>query len=98
MLDAATRRLIPGPADDPGETSPGAHEANVVRYIDDMLAAFSFKVPKIFAGGPWSNRHVGGYGDHENYMKLTSSHSHRARSGPGGGGSPGCAPSPTGPR
>jgi hypothetical protein len=30
-----------------------------------MLAAFSFKVPKIFAGGPWSDRH----GGHENYMK-----------------------------
>ena len=34
-----------------------------------MLAAFEFKVPKIFAGGPWSNRHVAGYGDHEDYMK-----------------------------
>jgi hypothetical protein len=56
VLDAATRRLIPGPEDDPGETSPGAHEANVVRYIDIMLAAFSFSPPKVHAGGPWSNR------------------------------------------
>ncbi|MGA9493259.1 MAG: gluconate 2-dehydrogenase subunit 3 family protein [Mycobacterium sp.] len=56
VLDAATRRLIPGPGDDPGETSPGAHEANVVRYIDVMLAAFSFSPPKVHAGGPWSNR------------------------------------------
>ena len=37
VLDAATRRLIPGPEDAPSETSPGAHEANVVRYIDIML-------------------------------------------------------------
>jgi hypothetical protein len=56
VLDAATRRLIPGPGDVPGETSPGAHEANVVRYIDIMLAAFSFSPPKVHAGGPYSNR------------------------------------------
>jgi hypothetical protein len=56
VLDAATRRLIPGPGDDPGETSPGAHEANVVNYIDIMLSAFSFSPPKVHAGGPWSNR------------------------------------------
>jgi gluconate 2-dehydrogenase gamma chain len=56
VLDAATRRLIPGPTDDPLEASPGAHEANVVRYLDFMLAAFSFSPPKVHAGGPWSNR------------------------------------------
>ena len=56
VLDAATRRLIPGPGDASGETSPGAHEANVVRYIDIMLAAFTFSPPKVHAGGPWSNR------------------------------------------
>jgi gluconate 2-dehydrogenase gamma chain len=56
VLDAATRRLIPGPTDDPLETSPGAGEANVVRYLDTMLGAFSFTPPKVHAGGPWSNR------------------------------------------
>ncbi|MBV9720889.1 MAG: gluconate 2-dehydrogenase subunit 3 family protein, partial [Mycobacterium sp.] len=57
VLDAATRRLVPGPEDDSAELgSPGAHEANVVRYIDIMLAAFSFSPPKVHAGGPWSNR------------------------------------------
>jgi hypothetical protein len=56
VLDAATRRLIPGPTDNAAETSPGAHEANVVRYIDIMLAAFSFSPPMVHAGGPWSNR------------------------------------------
>ncbi len=62
VLDAATRRLIPGPGDNPRETSPGAHEANVVRYIDIMLSAFSFSPPKVHAGGPWSNR-AGGQHD-----------------------------------
>jgi hypothetical protein len=68
VIKAACARLIPGPDDDPIEKlydSPGATEAGVVHYIDTMLAAFDFKVPKIFAGGPWSDRH----GSHENYMK-----------------------------
>jgi hypothetical protein len=53
----ATARIIPGPQDDPSETGhPGAREANVVRYIDTMLAAFTFHPPRIFAGGPFSNR------------------------------------------
>ncbi len=57
VLDAATCRLIPGPLDEALEIgSPGAHEANVVRYLDIMLAAFSFSPPKVHAGGPWSNR------------------------------------------
>jgi hypothetical protein len=71
VIKAAAARLVPGPEDDPIEklyNSPGATEAGVVYYIDTMLSAFDFKVPKIFAGGPWSNRHLGGYGDHENYM------------------------------
>jgi hypothetical protein len=39
---------------------PGAHEADVVRYIDTMLSMFSYRVPRLFAGGPWSNRHTHG--------------------------------------
>ncbi len=70
VLDAATRRLIPGPGDDPGETSPGAHEANVVRYIDVMLAAFSFSPPKVHAGGPWSNRAGGSQDFMANFVPL----------------------------
>ena len=57
VLDAATRRLIPGPEDHPLEIgSPGAHEANVVQFLDIMLSAFSFSPPMVQAGGPWSNR------------------------------------------
>jgi hypothetical protein len=61
VLDAATRRLVPGPDDDPAEVGhPGAHEAGVLRYLDAMLSAFDSTPPKIFAGGPWSNRHTTG--------------------------------------
>ncbi|MGO9386225.1 MAG: gluconate 2-dehydrogenase subunit 3 family protein [Mycobacterium sp.] len=56
VLDAATRCLIPGPEDNPLERSPGAHEANVVGFLDTMLSAFSFSPPMVHAGGPWSNR------------------------------------------
>ncbi|WP_343602633.1 gluconate 2-dehydrogenase subunit 3 family protein, partial [Mycobacterium sp.] len=57
VLDAATSRLIPGPLDEALELGhPGAREANVVRYLDTMLAAFSFSPPEVHAGGPWSNR------------------------------------------
>ncbi|HVW81885.1 MAG TPA: gluconate 2-dehydrogenase subunit 3 family protein [Mycobacteriales bacterium] len=66
VIDAATRRIAPGPEDDILETGhPGAHECDVVRYIDTMLAMFEFSTPKIFAGGPWSNRHTKG----PDYMK-----------------------------
>ena len=61
VLDSATRRLVPGPDDDPAEIGhPGAHEAQVVRYLDIMLSAFESSPPKVFAGGPWSNRQTSG--------------------------------------
>jgi gluconate 2-dehydrogenase gamma chain len=57
VVREATARLIPGPTDDPAEAGhPGAREANVVRYIDTLLAAFTFGPPKIYAGGPFSVR------------------------------------------
>jgi hypothetical protein len=61
VIDAATRRIAPGPDDDPLEAGhPGAHECDVVRYIDTTLAMFTFSTPRLFAGGPWSNRHSKG--------------------------------------
>lgn len=61
VIDAATRRIAPGPHDDPTETGhPGAHEAGVVHYIDTMLSMFHHHTPKLFAGGPWSSRHSHG--------------------------------------
>jgi len=65
VIKAAAARLVPGPGDDPLEKTPGATEADVIRYIDTMLAMFHHDPPKIFAGGPFSDRH----GGHHNYMK-----------------------------
>ena len=66
VVREATARLIPGPEDDPLEAGhAGAREANVVRYIDVLLGAFTADPPRIFAGGPWSDRS----GGRENYME-----------------------------
>jgi Gluconate 2-dehydrogenase subunit 3 len=59
VVEAATARIAPGPHDDPAEAGhPGAREAGVTGYIDTMLAAL--QDGKVFAGGPWSNRHTSG--------------------------------------
>ena len=59
VVEAATARIAPGPHDDPTEAGhPGAREAGVTGYIDTMLA--SLQDGKVFAGGPWSNRHTSG--------------------------------------
>jgi hypothetical protein len=57
VVTEATARLIPGPTDDPSEEGhPGAREAGVVVYIDLLLSAFDDDPPRIFAGGPHSDR------------------------------------------
>ncbi len=57
----ATARLAPGPLDDPAEAGhPGAREAGVVHYVDRLLSAFDDHPPRIFAGGPWSDRDEAG--------------------------------------
>jgi hypothetical protein len=66
VVEDATARIAPGPADDPAEAGhPGAREADVTSYIDTMLGALGAlqadnPPPMIFAGGPWSNRHTSG--------------------------------------
>jgi hypothetical protein len=64
VVEAATARIAPGPADDPAEAGhPGAREADVTGYIDSMLSALGSlddAAPLVFAGGPWSNRHTSG--------------------------------------
>ncbi|HEY1622580.1 MAG TPA: gluconate 2-dehydrogenase subunit 3 family protein [Streptosporangiaceae bacterium] len=62
VVEAATARIAPGPSDDPAEAGhPGAREADVTGYIDTMLSMFTETgTPKVFAGGPWSNRHTSG--------------------------------------
>jgi hypothetical protein len=57
VITEATARLIPGPLDDPAEAGhPGAREANVTRYITTLLGAMAYQPPKVFAGGPFSDR------------------------------------------
>jgi len=77
VVEDATARLAPGPGDDPAEAGhPGAREAGVTRYIDTMLAALSAtgrgapRVPMIFAGGPWSNRHAPGPDHMASFLSL----------------------------
>lgn len=67
----ATARIIPGPNDDPAETGhPGAREANVVRYIDTMLAAFTFRPARIYAGGPFSDRAGAAHDDMKRFVPV----------------------------
>jgi gluconate 2-dehydrogenase gamma chain len=50
-LEALCDRIIPP------DDAPGAKDLGAARYIDRMLTAFDFGgVPRIFAGGPYSNR------------------------------------------
>jgi hypothetical protein len=71
VIDAATRRIAPGPHDDPLEAGhPGAHEADVVRYIDTTLSMFRHRTPKLFAGGPWSNRKLRRRDARRDHMKT----------------------------
>lgn len=64
VLDAATRRLVPGPEDCVLERGhPGAHEAHVVRYLDRLLSVFDVTPADVHAGGPWSDR-AGGSQDY----------------------------------
>jgi hypothetical protein len=53
---AAAERLIPA---DPATGAPGARAGGVADYLDQLLGAFSFDPPRIFAGGPFSGRHGG---------------------------------------
>jgi hypothetical protein len=72
VVEEATARLIPGPTDDPLEAGhPGAREANVTRYIDTMLGALKLSPPKIFAGGPFSNRAGSRVDDMASFLRLT---------------------------
>ena len=75
VVREATARLIPGPQDDPSETGhPGAREANVVRFIDTMLAAFTFHTARIHAGGPYSDRAGASVDDMKHFVPLPRIH------------------------
>ena len=63
VVAAACARLIPTDAD------PGATEAGVVDYVDQLLAAFTFDPPRIWCGGPFSGR-AGGEASFTDYLPL----------------------------
>jgi hypothetical protein len=52
-LRAVVGRFVPGPPEDP---DPGAAEAGCAEAIDALLGAFTVDPPRIFAGGPFSDR------------------------------------------
>ena len=54
-LSAAVSRIVPTDA------TPGAAEAGVVDYVEQLLTAFEHDPPRIFPGGPFSGRQP--YGD-----------------------------------
>src|SRR5262249_25227673 len=53
---AACERVVPA---DPSTGAPGAARAGAAEYIDQLLGAFTFDPPRIWAGGPFSGRHGG---------------------------------------
>lgn len=65
VLTAAVDRLIP-----PVDAHPGGAALGVADYIDNLLAAFTFDPPLIFAGGPFSGR-FGGEASFAQFMPLS---------------------------
>jgi hypothetical protein len=72
VVEAATARLVPGPSDDPAEAGhPGAREAGVVHYIDAVLGALHHQPPRIYAGGPFSNRGGAKHDDLHRFLDVS---------------------------
>ena len=71
VVEAATARLIPGPDDDPAEAGhPGAREAGVADYIDGLLGAMRDQTPRVYAGGPFSDRAGATHNDMATFLPL----------------------------
>lgn len=66
VLDAALDRLIP-----PDEAGPGAAGCGVAGYVDQLLGAFAFDPPRIWAGGPFSGR-AGGDPGFDRWLPLAA--------------------------
>ena len=58
FFTAQERRTLAALVDDlfPPDHDPGAAALGVVRYIERLLAAYSYPVPRLYAGGPFSGR------------------------------------------
>jgi hypothetical protein len=71
VIEAASARLIPGPHDDPAEAGhPGAREAGVADYIDGLLGAMRDQTPRVYAGGPFSDRAGAEHNDMATFLPL----------------------------
>jgi Gluconate 2-dehydrogenase subunit 3 len=64
VIAAAADRLIP-----PLDAHPGGAALGVAEYIDNLLGAFTFDPPLIFAGGPYSGR-FGGDASFRQFLTL----------------------------
>jgi len=65
VVAAAAERLIP-----PGDGHPGARAVGVADYVDQLLGAFTFDPPRIWAGGPFSGR-AGGPPSFDEFLPLS---------------------------
>jgi hypothetical protein len=63
-LTAALDVVLPGDG-----TSPGAGEMGGAGYIDQLLGAFTFDPPRIWAGGPFSGR-AGGEASFDQWLEM----------------------------
>ena len=72
VLTEATARLIPGPEDDPAELGhPGAREADAAGYIATLVGALAYDPPRVYAGGPFSNRSGSSRDDMADFLPLS---------------------------
>ncbi|MFN8040661.1 MAG: gluconate 2-dehydrogenase subunit 3 family protein [Acidimicrobiales bacterium] len=65
-LEAVADRLLPPDAD---LGAPGGRALGVADYVDQLLGAFAFDPPRIWAGGPFSGRH-GGAASFDRWLPL----------------------------
>jgi len=65
VVSAAADRLVP-----PLANHPGAAALGVADYVDNLLSAFTFDPPLIFAGGPFSGR-CGGEASFPRFIPLS---------------------------
>jgi hypothetical protein len=65
VVGAAAERLIPA-----HDQHPGARAVGVADYVDQLLGAFTFDPPRIWAGGPFSGR-AGGEARFGEFLPLS---------------------------
>ncbi len=66
-LRALVNRFVPGP---PEDLDPGAAEAGCAEAIDALLGAFMVDPPRIYAGGPFSDRGGATQNDFAQFIPL----------------------------